>query len=843
VILNKSIKIIPIIIILFSGCSFNKSRLTPDAPRPANIPTPERIRTYDVQHIKIDVSFDWNEKKVIGEVETRIVPLSDTLKEFEVDAVGFDIAYIRDEKNPDLKYDYDGKKIKIDLGKNYSLKDTIIYTVNYTCQPQRGLFFIYPTELNPSMPYQIWTQGEESDNRYWIPVYDYPNDKSTFEVYVTVDDKYETISNGFLNDSRKIPESNKRQDHWIMDKPNSTYLIMLAVGEFNIVNDKYGALPVETYADAGISGGDAQYTFRNTPEMMEIFEKDFRYKYPWNKYAQVVVEDFLYGGMENTTAAVINRIIIYNKDIEKNYSSDALIAHELSHQWFGDLVTCRNWNEMWLNESFATFGTSLWKEYYLGEDEYDYDILLNGDNALRVDSVTGRYPIWAGYGSVTANLYDKGSVIINSFRNILGEDFFPSLETYLNDNKFKNVETNDLLNAINKTYNLRHNSNEDFKWMFDQWIWKAGYPDFKVKYEYDSNAKQVILDVKQVQAVDSLTPVFRMPVDIRIKNSFEDKIERVEIKDDDETFRINLSSKPEMVVFDYGNNVLDKTFFDKPFDDWKNQYEESEKAVDRIMALRGLERFLKEDDSPVAGKPPITINQIESLKLFENALNNDKYFGVRIEAAKILGKNFILDRTSTVLKDSYDGQTNPRVKREILKSFGNSDRGEDIEFIKTIIQNETDEYILADAIGALGKCLPKEEVYDAVSPFSNRDSHRNVIRLAVLEALDSADNALPDDRIKKTITDIAFGIDTEGRLRASAINSLKTYAKDEDVKNLAMKYADFNFIIVKRALISLLSNSNDKSVIPFLKNMDEKTTDEELKKLLNASIKKLEDTK
>ncbi len=184
------------------------------------IPGPERIRTYDVEHIKINVSFDWENKKVIGEVETKIIPLSDNFSEFEVDAVAFDIQSIRDGKNQDLKYTYDNKKIKLILEKSYSQSDTIVYTVNYTCQPQSGLYFIYPTELNPSLPYQIWTQGEDSDNRYWIPVYDYPNDKTTFEIYVTVDKKFSTLSNGYLDYSRKIFDTDKRQDHWVMDKPN-----------------------------------------------------------------------------------------------------------------------------------------------------------------------------------------------------------------------------------------------------------------------------------------------------------------------------------------------------------------------------------------------------------------------------------------------------------------------------------------------------------------------------------------------------------------------------------------------------------------------------------------------
>lgn len=835
-----------ILTLIFICLLCNVSNTNAQGGRPT-IPAPERIRTYDVKHIEINVSFDWAQKMVIGKVETTIKPLSDNFREFEVDAVGFNIHSILDEDNNDLKFKYDGKKILINLDQYYSPSDKIIYTVKYDCKPQRGLYFIYPTELNPSMPNQIWTQGESENHRHWLPIYDYPNDKTTFEIYAEVDSKLKTLSNGYYEDSKLVNDSKQRVDHWVMDKPNSTYLIMLAAGEFNVIHEKENNLPVMSYVDRNINFEDAKYTFRNTPAMLKVFNDKFKYYYPWNKYAQVVVEDFIYGGMENTTATILNKRLIYSPETENDYSSDATIAHELGHQWWGDLVTCSNWSEMWMNESFAEYSTALWDENYKGEDEYDYYILRNGDNSIRSDTVTGRYPIWAGYGSVTTNLYDKGSVILNSFRNVLGDEiFFASLGIFLKDNEYKNVETQDLINAINKTYNgLNSNtgiSEKDFKWMFDQWIWKAGYPEFEVSYEYDENAKVLVLNVKQVQELDSLTPLFKTPLDIRLKNLTEDKVERIEISGEDQTYRIPLDSKPDMVVFDYGNNILDKVFFNKSFEDWKNQFTLSGDAVDRIMALRGLERFLKEVESGTAGNQAVTMDNSAALELFEDALTEDEYWGVRAEAAKILAKNLGHEKTSEVLKNSYEVQTDSRIKREILKALGNSNEREDIDFIKMKIQNEPNDYITADGISALGKCMIKEEIYETVIPFVKRTSFRNVIQYAVVNALDSADSKVPDEKIKTALMEIAFGTDVEGRLRASAISALRPYAKDTEVKNLAAKYCDDNFIAVKRALISLLGNSGDKSFIPMLRSMQEKTTDESLNTLLLSTIKKLEES-
>jgi aminopeptidase N len=453
---------------------------------------PERLRTYDVQHIKMNINIDWDKKMIIGVVETKIVPLTDGFNEFEVDAVAMNVNFITDKDGKKLPYDYDDKKLHIILGKSYTTNDTITYTVDYNCIPQSGLYFVYPQELTPTYTNQIWTQGEGEDNRYWIPIYDYPNDKTTTEMYVTVENKYTTLSNGYL-ESKTPVGGDKYTAHWVQDKPHSTYLIMLGVGEYHIVEDSWNGIPVQSYVYPDRKK-DGEYSFRNTAKMTEMFSEKYGVVYPWAKYAQITVKDFIYGGMENTSATVLNERSYYSPEIEKDYSAEGLISHELGHQWWGDLITCRNWNEMWLNESFATYSDALWTEARYGKDDYDYQILRNGDNAIRVDSATGRFPIWAGYGSVTTNIYDKGSVIINTFRYILGENFYPSLKTFLIDYGYKNVVTQDLVDAINKTMNSRANIDgppADYKWMFDQWIWKAGYPEFEVDYLYNAGEKTV----------------------------------------------------------------------------------------------------------------------------------------------------------------------------------------------------------------------------------------------------------------------------------------------------------------------------------------------------------------
>jgi len=862
-------KITIIFFLLLTACAYSQY-----------VPSPERVRTYDVQHISINVSFDWDEKKVIGECETTIIPLSDGFTEFEVDAVAFEISSVRDENNEAIEYEYDGKQILMKLKKSLSLEDTIVYTVNYTCKPQKGLYFIYPTELNPSLPYQIWTQGQGADNKHWIPIYDYPNDKTTSEMYVTTKRGIETLSNGYLVSREKIYDTDKKIDHWAIDKPHPTYLIMVAVGDFDIIKDNYEGIPIHSYIDKN-KRETGEFSFRNTNKMMRMFSERFGYEYPWSKYAQVVVADFIYGGMENTTATVLNRRSYYTPEIQDDYSAEGLISHELAHQWWGDLTTCRNWREIWLNESFATFGNGLWKLESKGKDEYDYEILLNGDEAIRVDTTIARLPIWTGYGSIRENVYDKGAVILNTFKYILGDKFYPSLATFLKDNEYGVVETQDLLDAINKTWNEDPNldqSPRDFKWMFDQWIWKAGYPELEVKYEYDTFAKEVLLNVKQVQKVDSLTPLFRFPVDVRIGSFSEDSlrsflhdtleylsddmlpifynnilknysrvtlkdklrdfsrdvIKQIEISKEEETFRIKLDTKPLFVQFDYGNNILDKTIFLKGDGDWIRQILFSKNAIDRILGLRGMYDCLYNIEE---GE-----EKARFLIYIWGMLLEDEFWGVRCEASKVLGK-IKFDESLEILEKAYDKQTHQqthlRVKRAILEALGNTGKRETADFIVSKIKNEKSGYIVAEGIEALAKVLPPEEIYDNVISFVNIPSHRHVIQTAVVKAFDNADNEKSDDRIKKALLDVAFGIDVNSRVRTTAITALIQYAKDEDVKLLAKKYVDYNFRTTKQALIKLLGESGDKSLIKFLEELNEKTTDEWVKYVIDESLEKL----
>ncbi len=781
----------------------------------------ERVRFYDVKHILMNFGFDWQAKNITGSCTTTISPLN-KLSDFEVDAINFNILSIKDNHGKDLRFDYDKKKIKIYLDREVSSSEDIIYTVDYTCHPVQGIYFRYPTELNPSMPHQIWTQGENEDNRYYIPCYDFPNDKTTTEMFIKTDKNYNTLSNGYLESSKDVSSSEKI-DHWVQDKPHSTYLIMLTVGEFEILKDSYNGVPILNYVHPD-RVADGKYAFRNTPEMMKVFNQDFGYNYPWAKLGQVVISDFIVGGMENTSAITYNTSVYYPQITEKDRGGDELISHEFTHQWWGDLITCRNWDEMWLNESFATYGTALWKEKHNGKDEYDYDLLTNSDQAFRSDSVSGAYPIWAGYKNVTAKIYQKGSVIIGFFRDVLGDKFFPALSTFLHDNEFSNVETMDLERAFDKVSpGTDQFGNADHKWMFDDYIWKGGYPVFKVNYSYDEVKKNINLKVDQVQKADTLYPaVFRMPVNIRIYSGSDQRNEKIGRDKLSNEYNFKFDSAPEFIEFNAGNKVHAITIYDRSRGDCINQILHSVDAVDRIVAVRELPNHPYDRIIP---------------EVLKNVLQNDKFWGTRVEAAKALGK--VPRLSHKILLEQLKIEKDSRIISAIITAIAKFKDRKDIEVIKTYIKNEKNEYIVREGIKTLTAISRTDEIKGIVLPYSDVRSHRNIIMSEVLAGLKTIEGTDKDPAVKTTLLNIAFGKDLDYRLRNFAISRLVYYAADKDVQDMAMKYIDYNETSTQRALINLLGSSKDRAASDFLVKFKESNLNTDLDKTLNDAIEKL----
>ncbi|MBC7798004.1 MAG: M1 family metallopeptidase, partial [Pyrinomonadaceae bacterium] len=416
-----------------------------------------RIRNFDVQHYVIRTSFDRSAKTVFGETTVRLKPLTTTFDAFYLDAAGMQIESVSLETNgKPLKFAADANRLNITLDKSYSTNDEISVRVKYKIvKPKLGVYFVSGEVFGSyKRPAQIWTQGEPEENHYWFPGYDSPDDKATSEQYITVNLDEKAIANGKLLEVKK---NGKTQTyHYKMDVPHSTYLVSFVIGKYKQVTEKYKNVPLGFYVYEG-TDFIVPRAFGKTSTMMKTFGKLLNYEFPFEKYDQTVVGKFNFGGMENITATTLADTEIYAATNSKSRDAENLVSHELAHSWFGNLVTCKNWSNLWLNEGFATFMESVFIENQYGREEYLKEMKTNANAYFGEESVGIRHPLQNPRALPNILLFDsttykKGAVVINMLREQVGDEmFWKSINNYLNKHKYQNVESKDLQTAFEQT--------------------------------------------------------------------------------------------------------------------------------------------------------------------------------------------------------------------------------------------------------------------------------------------------------------------------------------------------------------------------------------------------------
>lgn len=561
---------------------------------------PEAKRTYDIIHTKLELSFDWENQHVLGQAHIDLTPIFYPIDEVELDAKQFIIHEVKMGLNgEDLKYSYDDFKLKIELGRTFKKGDKLNLFIDYTAQPNegpesgsaaitsdKGLFFINPTLKNPNKPRQIWTQGETENNSKWFPTFDKPNERCTQEMYLTVEEGLETLSNGILMSSKRNGDGTKT-DYWKMDKPHAPYLFMIMIGDFARVKDSWNGKDLE-YMVYPEYKSSAQKIFNHTPEMLTFFSDLLDYPYPWDKYSQVIAEDYVSGAMENTTGVIFGEFVQKtNRELIDN-GNDQIVAHEMFHHWFGDLVTCESWANLTLNEGFANYSEYLWYEHKYGKDAADAVRISEMEGYQYMADQAGTHPlIHYGYEDkedmFDAHSYNKGGLVLHMLRNIVGDDaFFASLSKYLKDNEFTAVETAELRMAFEETTGL------DLNWFFDQWYLDKGHPIMDVSYGYENG--QVIIYTQQKQEVDAHRPIFILPLEAAVyaqdgSFSYHDVV--VDARRD--TIVIDgIHEKPLVTVLDGKSVLLGEINEERSIDELVGLMKYSPNHFDKRVALNQL---------------------------------------------------------------------------------------------------------------------------------------------------------------------------------------------------------------------------------------------------------------
>lgn len=565
---------------------------------------PARTKINDVIHTKLEVGFDWANQYLDGEATIDIKPYFYPTDSLTLDAKIFNIhevAVVKDGQKKPLKYDYsDSLKLRIDLDRTYTRDEKYQIYVKYTAKPNegkvggssaimsdKGLYFINPDSSEVGKPTQIWTQGETEASSRWYPTIDAPNEKMTQEIFMTVPEEFKSLSNGTLMYSTDNGDGT-RTDYWKQDLPHTPYLTMMAVGDFVIVKDTWkredgSEMEVNYYVEPDYED-DAMAIFGETPRMIEYFSNLLGVEYPWAKYHQIVVRDYVSGAMENTTAVIHGDFVQKTKRELIDGHNQSIIAHELFHHWFGDLVTCESWANLPLNESFANYSQYLWDEYRFGKDEADYNAenemqgyLLSSANQGYVNMI--RYGYEDKEAMFDANSYNKGGRILHMLRKYLGDDaFFSSLEHYLETHKFKPVEIHDLRIAFEEV------TGEDLNWFFNQWFLDKGHPQLEFTQEYDAATKTVRVTVIQQQNFE-VVPLYKLPMKIDIYIDDEKTRYDVVFDEYEETVEFKVRGEPNLVNIDAEKMLLAEIDEEKPLKQYIFQYYNAPLYADRRQAL------------------------------------------------------------------------------------------------------------------------------------------------------------------------------------------------------------------------------------------------------------------
>lgn len=686
---------------------------------------PSATKLNDILHMSLQVSFDFNTSRLFGQAMLDIKPWAYDTDSLYLDAKEFDIGDISlvevSGARKTLSYKYDGKRISIGLDRKYKRSETYKIFIQYTANPEKvsqkgsefiseakGLYFINPKGENPTKPIQIWTQGETESNSCWFPTIDKPNEKITHEISITVPSKFKTLSNGLMIGTKSNPDGS-RTDIWKMDKPHAPYLVMMAIGDYAVVKDKWRNIPVEYYVEKEFEPY-AKNIFGKTPEMIEFFSKKLGVDFPWQKYAEVVVRDYVSGAMENTTATVFGEFMQKNPSKmldDHDMENESVVAHELFHHWFGDLVTCESWANLPLNESFATFGEYLWFEYKYGRDFADYHYLQDVDTylgeAISKKKNLIRFDYLEREDMFDRHSYQKGGSVLHLLRKYLGDEvFFESLKVYLEANRFQSAEIHDLRLAIEKV------SGEDLNWFFNQWFLGKGHPELSAEHQYVESTGNIVLELNQGQDY-SESGLFRIPLDIDIYEKGQVKRVRIFMDSISQSFRIPVSSKPSLVIVDAERSFLGTLKQSITFDEAAFQLLNAPRYADRLYAI---EKLIEEPENPqlvsllkVAMKDSfwnIRVKAIDALEviaqqeglsdlksLLIQISTNDSKSIVRANAIRGLCKLFPGDTALTTLYRNAISDSSQQVQIAAINSMYISDPEGALQYFSSIEQKST----------------------------------------------------------------------------------------------------------------------------------------------------------
>ncbi|MDJ0730065.1 MAG: M1 family metallopeptidase [Crocosphaera sp.] len=786
-----------------------------------------------VNHISLDLTLDIPHQSFTGTCSITLTPVRSGIKQLILDAVDLNInsVFINEVSQP---FDYEQEKLTINLLQP-TQENPLKIIINYGVEnPQRGLYFIAPDAHYPDQSTQVWTQGEDEDSRFWFPCFDYPGQLATSEIKVKVPNNFIAISNGELINQETVGEETIY--HWLQKQIHPTYLMTLAVGEFSEIKDEWQGIPVTYYVEKG-KEEQGKISMGKTPQMIDYFSSKFGYKYPYPKYAQVCVSNFIFGGMENTSTTLLtDRCLLNEKAVKDKPFTESLVAHELAHQWFGDLVVIKHWSHAWIKEGMASYSEVLWTENEYGKDEAAYYLLNEARSYLDEDSSRYRRPIVTNVYREAIELYDrhlyeKGACVYHMIRGILGEELFDkAIHTFVNENAHKTVETIDLLRAIETAtgYNLL--------FLFDQYVFRGGHPDYKINYSWDNDnnlAKLTIIQTQVKEENGNPKDIFDLKISIGFGYKKSPmKTFSLRINEKQQTFYFPLETKPDYISFDVNNYFLKTVDLDYPVAELNAQLKYDPEPISRIYAVIAI------------GKK----GNLEAVKSLEEVLTKDPFWGVRLEAAKQLGK-IALDQAGEALIKGLDDE-HQKVRRAVIESLGNIKNDHCYETLKACLKTEDKSYYCEAAIASsLGSILSgnlKEKTPEVIEllkqVLETRSGWNEVVRSGAINGLSKLKTN--GDAVDVIVEYTKLGIPQALRLAAiralGTISTGQTPNKLEEILDILDAISQESFFLTQVAVTTALGQMETPKAITILQSLADRTPDGRVKRKAEEAIKKVQ---
>jgi aminopeptidase N len=773
-----------------------------------------------VEHIDLDLTIDFDKEKLDGICTTAVRALDEDVERLALDAVDLDIGAVERDGRP-LRFARRNGKLEVAFSPPIRAGDSATFAVRYECsKPRHGLFFVKPTQAHPDQVVHAWTQSQDENARYWFPCLDYPHEKQPTSTTVRVPKGNFALANGELIERRD--DGDLTIFRYRQDVPHSTYLVTMVAGAFSeVAQGVAGAanVPVFYYVLPGREA-DGERAFGNTPRIIASFEERTGWAYPYARYSQIAVADFIFGGMENTSATTQTDRTLHDATAHLDFSSDPLVSHELAHQWFGDLITCRDWSHAWLNEGFATFFEAAWREADLGYDEYLYDVFECVSAYLEEDADRYRRPIvWNTYRDpieiFDRHLYQKGAAVLHMLRGELGDArFWRSIRQYVECNAQRNVETIDFIRAIEDA------TGRNLRAFFDQWVFSGGHPDLEVAVAWDEKRKVMTLTVDQKQPIDAGHPPYRFDVsvgfvaeappraarDVGFEPLPGERRIRAAMLRGHETIAVALDAEPKLVRFDPGAFVLANVTYKLGPDFAAAVLRCDPDVVARVRAARELAK----DGTHAA------------VNALSEAFANEPFWGVLAESAAAIGSTRA-PWARRMLVDAL-AHSHPKVRRAVAAALGNFRHADVAAALVPVALDDASYFVRAAALEALGKTRDAR-AFDLLAAAAKERTWNGTVEAGALRGLAE----LADGRALALAIEAAGARNDEGlrRAAAGAISRIGQLVEEERTRAVAAleELLDDRTFLVQLAALGAAESLGDGRLLPALDRLSQAAFD------------------